>query len=411
MHIPQDVPGIYLEVYGCSMNRGEAMRLAELAAERGWRLCRRPEDAQLAVVASCVVVQSTEKRVAHRIRQLSGMLPVVVYGCMASARPEVAVNAGAAHLVKPLDYSTFEGILGTAGSPQPYGMEAGIADVPICSGCMGSCTFCITKLARPALRSVPPEDITAAVRKAADRGAYEVHLSAQDAAVYGRDLGTSLPELIKAVGSLDGQFMVRVGMMNPDTLKPIFREVLDAYTSTRVYRFLHVPVQSGSDSVLERMGRRYTAGEFRELVDRYRGAFRDAVVATDVICGFPGEEEEDFEATLRLLEDVRPEVLNIKGYSSRPGTRAHRWRHPPSQVMKERTRVITEMHERRWEAVGDGMLGRVVDVLVTETGKRGTMKGRTRAYMQVVLDGGTPGTWVAAEVTGHGTGYLRAAII
>ncbi|NIP36714.1 MAG: radical SAM protein, partial [Thermoplasmata archaeon] len=189
------------------------------------------------------------------------------------------------------------------------------AIVPIASGCLGRCTYCITRFAWGALASSPVDKVVGQAREWLGQGFREVQMTAQDTGAWGRDLGDGqrLPDLMRAVASIDdapAEYRVRVGMLNPDSLEPIFDEFVDVLQMPRVYRFVHLPVQAGSDRILDLMRRHYNVAQWEDLVVRLRKAVPDITLHTDVICGFPGEEDEEFEATLDLIRRVRPDVTN-----------------------------------------------------------------------------------------------------
>jgi MiaB/RimO family radical SAM methylthiotransferase len=226
-----------------------------------------------------------------------------------------------------------------------------------------------------------------------ERGFREVQLTAQDTGAWGRDLGegASLPDLVRAVASIDdapGEYRVRVGMLNPDSLEPILDDFVEVLQLPRVYRFVHLPVQAGSDRVLGLMRRNYSVAVFEDLVARLRRAVPDVTLHTDVICGFPGEGDEEFDATLDLLRRVRPDVTNVKGFSPRPHTEAAVMDGAiEGPVMKRRTRRASALVE---ELTGRSLSfheGEEADVMVTEMGKvgTGTMMARDIRYNPVVV--------------------------
>lgn len=242
------------------------------------------------------------------------------------------------------------------------------------------------------------DEVVAEARAWMGEGFREVQLTAQDTGAWGRDLGegTRLPDLVRAVASIEdapSEYRVRVGMLNPDSLEPVLEPLVEVLALPRVYRFVHIPVQSGSDRVLGLMRRRYTTRAFEDLVRRLREELEGLTVHTDVICGFPGEADDEFEATMDLLRRVRPDVVNVKGFSPRPHTEAASMDDPvDGPVMKRRTRRASTL---AGELVTEGLaahLGETVDVMVTEVGKpgTGTVMARDIRYNAVVVpaDGG-----------------------
>jgi len=281
--------------------------------------------------------------------------------------------------------------------------------IAISYGCLSSCSYCAVKLARGELRSHPVEDIVSQVRKAVGEGSKEIWLTAQDTASYGRDLGCDLPHLIDAVSDVPEIFWVRVGMMNPTRIVDILGDLVRAYRSEKIYKFLHLPVQSGSDIVLSSMRRGYLAADFHRIVGEFRKVFPWLTLSTDVIVGFPGETQEDFEETLKLVREVRPDIVNISKYGSRPGTEASAMKRVDTKTVKERSRRLTEEVKRIALEKNQSWKGWEGLVLVDEVGPRGGYVGRNFAYKPVVVgtDQELLGKFVRLRVVEAKTTYLK----
>jgi len=280
---------------------------------------------------------------------------------------------------------------------------------PISSGCLGNCSYCIVKRARGHLRSFPADEIIEDVRQAIDEGCREIWVTAEDTAAY-RWRGVGLPRLLEEINGLDGRFYVRVGMMTPNHAKGILEDLMDAYRLEKVFKFLHVPVQSGNDDVLRRMRRRYTVDDFLEIVTRFREAVPDLSLSTDIICGFPGETEDQFRDSLRLVEEVRPDVLNISRFWPRPGTEAAEMAGQlHGRETKRRSRMLTRLWRRLSLEQSLRWVGWKGDVLIDELGREGSLVGRNYAYKPIVLPAAARvGDFVKVEVTEAKGGYLLA---
>ena len=190
---------------------------------------------------------------------------------------------------------------------------------------MSECTFCQTKLSKGDLVSYRLGDIVRQVKTEINEGCKEIWLTSTDNGCYGFDIGTDLPSLVNAVAEIPDDFMLRVGMMNPMYMPRIKEELVKSFENDKVFKFLHVPVQSGSDKVLHDMKRGHTANTYREIVQKVRERFENFTISTDIIVGFPSETEEDFEKTVKLIDETKPEVVNLSRYSARPGTEAAEW--------------------------------------------------------------------------------------
>jgi MiaB/RimO family radical SAM methylthiotransferase len=246
-------------------------------------------------------------------------------------------------------------------------------------------------VARGRVSSYPVEAIVAQVRNRVDQGAKEIKLTGQDTAAYGLDGGTDLAALLRAINQILGEFRVRVGMADPLTVYPIRHELVDAYRSDRIFKFLHLPVQSGDDEILEAMRREYSVSEFEETVRAFRHAFPRMTLSTDVIVGFPGETEGQFDRTIELIRRTRLDIVNVTRFSPRAGTPAASY---PNGIVgrrvKERSRRLTQLRFEIARDVHRAFVGEEVDVLVTEPGKGTTVLARTPEYRQVVLPGPLP---------------------
>jgi MiaB-like tRNA modifying enzyme len=391
---------VYVEAYGCTQNYGEARLMQTALVGQGHVLTPTAQEADAHVLVTCTVVDATERRMVRRMRELATLdKPLVVAGCMAAAqRDRVKSIVPQARLLPPRKWEQIVDLLGagTACGDRAADVESGSfgwhdAIVPIAQGCAGRCTYCITRFARGRVKSSPVEDLVAQVRSHVDRGVKELKLTGQDTAAYGLDAGTTLAELLKAIDGIPGDFRVRVGMADPLTVLPITDELIEAYASDRIFKFLHLPVQSGDDGVLGAMRREYTVRDFEGIVAAFRRAYPEITLSTDVIVGFPGETEEQFEATMSLVRRVQPDIVNVTRFSARPGTPAGRM---PDQVVgwrvKKRSRRITALRfQVAWE-IHQAFVGRDVRVLVTEPGKAGTTLGRTQEYRQVVMTESIP---------------------
>jgi MiaB-like tRNA modifying enzyme len=325
--------------------------------------------------------------------------PVVVAGCMASVqKDEIIAQNPNALVLPPEDFQNIDSFLDglTLNEsetkikenviPSPLNKTAD-AIIPISSGCLGSCTYCITRIARGELRSCPPEFVEESASKILREGYKEIRLSAQDTAAYGADINSNLPRLLLKIQEIEGDFRVRVGMMNPDNLLPILWDVIEAYKDPRIYKFLHVPVQSGSEEILKKMGRKYSIDEFFMAIEEFRNNFPDITISTDVIVGFPGEDEEDFNQTVKLVKKLRPNILNITRFSARPKTEAMEMEDKiPSRIAKDRSRELAKMHLEISKDINNKLVGREEKILITEYGKNKTMMGRTNSYKPVVVE-------------------------
>jgi len=279
--------------------------------------------------------------------------------------------------------------------------------VPIGEGCLNACTYCATRFARGVLKSYKPERIVEWIKEALSKGYKEIQLSSEDTGCYGFDIGTNLAKLLDEITAIEGEFRIRVGMMNPNHAIKILDELIEAYMDEKVYKFLHLPVQSGDNDVLRRMGRTYTVEEFEEIVRAFRRRIPGLNLNTDIIVGFPGETEEAFQNTVELVERIRPDKINVSRYSPRPGTIAAKWKGLPGWKVKERSRALHRLRLQIAYEINQSYVGETVEVLVHGEGKKGGIEGRTFNYKDIILDSGRTGGLERVKVTWAGSTYLR----
>ncbi len=404
----------YLEAYGCALNVGESREAIAILARRGWELVDLPDEVDLAVLFTCVV-QKTERGMLKRVRALKTARRLVITGCMATAcRERSEAIAPEAEFVPPGSLEALSEALGPADAdqhaPQRFS-EFPFTIVPIATGCLGECAYCITQIARGRLRSRPEESIVQAVKGAISGRPTEVQLTGQDTAAYGSDIGANLPELVERVCAIPGDFRVRVGMMNPKSALPIVESLARMYSDPKVFKFLHLPVQSGSDPILRRMGRGHSVKDFNSIVSRLRSAIPDLSVSTDLIVGYPGETEEDHRANLEIISQIEPDIVNVTRFSERPGTSSAR---DPGKIiggkMKERSRELTELRFAVALRKNKEWIGRTVRALATEPGKPGITIVRTEEYRRIVVPGKLKlGGWYSVRVTGATATYLKGS--
>jgi MiaB-like tRNA modifying enzyme len=389
-------------------------------------------DAELILLNTCGVKEPTEDKIVHRLKELAqGNTPIVVTGCLPKIsldRVEKAIP-GFAALLGPQSVETLASIVprileGERGirhieSDDAYKLKwfAGppdtvICTIPICEGCLGSCAYCAVKFARGKVRSYSIEDIHQKIERCVHLGYREIRLTSQDAAVFGNDTGETLAGLLQSVGSIEGPHRFRLGMFNPNIVMSSINELLESMDNEHFFKFFHIPLQSGSDRLLKTMKRRYIVSEWESVVQRVRKRFKDATIATDIIVGFPGENELDFEQTLELIQRIKPSVINISKYGDRPNTLASRSKEKvETSVKKRRSRTLTKLVDEILVESNETWVGWSGPVIITEKGSKGGMLGRNESYKTVIVhEDLKPGTTVDVEITSSERTHLIATI-
>jgi threonylcarbamoyladenosine tRNA methylthiotransferase CDKAL1 len=399
---------IFLKSFGCSANQSDGYYLAGCLSRAGYELVDSPSLADLVVYNTCAVKGPTENRMIEECRRIQDCKKLVVAGCLPlinferlrkTVRFDAAVGPAAAeHIVEVVkEVSNGNTVLALEGALRrrprldlPRLQTSSVISVtPISYGCLGSCAYCCVTSARGRLRSYSRREIVQRVRKDVDKDFLEFWLTAQDTGCYGKDIGSNLPELLQAVCEVNGNFKVRVGMMTPNMIMDTLEDLIRVFRNEKIFKFLHLPVQSGNNHVLERMRRFYSTDDFRTIIKEFRNAIPAISLATDVICGFPGEDEHSFKDTLTLLEEVQPDVVNVSKFFARPKTSAAEMKDVVPPIEVKRRSSLASAHARRivFEK-NKTWIGWKGPILIDEIGKiAGTVAGRNHAYKTVVIAG------------------------
>jgi threonylcarbamoyladenosine tRNA methylthiotransferase CDKAL1 len=373
---------VFIETYGCRYNFGDTAKLVEILKHKGSTFVDSAKEADAIIINTCTVVGTTERRMLRRLSSFRES-DLYVTGCMPVVQREAIFAVCTPNIILSETIREAYRSIGTVAGK-------GVAIVQTAQGCSGRCTYCLTRLARGPLKSFTDDEILGEILANEHAGSSEIQLTAQDMSCWGQDIGKSLPFLLKRIDDLQGEFMIRVGMMNPATIKGILDDLIEAYASDHIFKFVHIPVQSGSDDVLDRMGRGYSVADFDEIVTAFRKRFPDITLATDMIVGFPGETQEEFTQSLDLIEMVRPNKVNITRYSRRPFTPLFTVKDCPEWIKKDRSRIMNTLAEKVYASINAGCLEKQVPFLVTETIKEGSVMARSPNYLGIVINENLP---------------------
>jgi MiaB-like tRNA modifying enzyme len=425
---------VFLKSFGCSANTADTETLAGCLAQAGYQLATCEAEADVLIYNTCAVKGPTENRIIDALKRAPKNKKLIVAGClpmislerlMREVRFDAAVGPSVGEEIADVVRRVLAGqkvveLSNTNTKPKldlpRVKSNQVISVVPINFGCLGSCAYCCVVFARGHLRSYSIKEIGERLERDFACGGREFWVTSQDTACYGRDLHSNLAELLEALGSLSGDFKVRVGMMTPNMVTDMQAKLIDAFKNEKIFRFLHLPVQSGDDETLKHMRRFYTVDQFKAIVNAFRAEFPDLTLATDVIVGFPGETDEAFENTLKLLKETKPDVTNVSKFFARPKTAAAKMQDGlvDRDEIKRRSAVASELAKRislernlRW-------VGWFGEVLVDEKGKvEGSWVGRNFAYKPVVIRsrGNLLGKTLQVEVVeAYGT-YLKGRLV
>jgi MiaB-like tRNA modifying enzyme len=413
---------VFVETYGCTLNQADSEILKGVLAERGVELCESADEADVVVLNTCFVKKQAQQRILERLKKIAGK-KLVVAGCMPAANRRMVEKASPqASMVGPYSLSNiynavlsaYEGrksIFLDAKPEDKYSLpkmrEGVIARIPISEGCASCCSFCVTKLARPVLHSYDESSIIREVKECVRAGFREIRLTSMDTGAYGIDTKTSLASLLKKIDKVEGKFLVRVGMINPEHALRMLPDLIEAFRSEKVYKFLHMPLQSGDEDVLRSMNRRYSVDEFMHIVREFRKEFPELTLATDIIVGFPTESEEAFNRTIDVIKELEPDVVNNSKFFPRPGTKAAEVRELPGAVIAERSRVMSAICRSIALRKNRQLIGREFEVLLTEKAGRG-VAGRTHSYRQVIVKDGKLGEFVRVRISDASSCCIKA---
>ena len=369
---------VYIETYGCRYNFGDTAKLVEILKYHGSSLVDSPDLADAIVINTCTVVGPTERRMLRRL-SLFRDYDLYVTGCMPSVQRGSIFAVCSPTIIPPDSIQDAYRDIGTIST----GCSIGI--VQIAQGCSGRCSYCITRKARGPLKSFPKNEILSQVEAFSSLGTNEIQITAQDVSAWGQDTGKSFPDLLRSIGDLPGKFMIRVGMMNPATIQGNLESLIDAFQSEKIFKFAHIPVQSGSDRVLDSMKRGYTVLEFEYIVAAFKKKVPNISIATDVIVGYPDEKEEDFLETCDLISRIRPVKVNITRYSHRPFTGIDSGSDLPDFIKKDRSRKLNILAEKIYSSHNVPLIGTSIPFVVTESIRSGSVMARSPEYLGIVL--------------------------
>ena len=397
---------VWVEAYGCSASMADSEMIRGLLKAAGYHMANSQHEGALSVVVTCSVKDATEHKMVSRIKLLekSGK-PLIVAGCLPKAdRARVEAISPSASLIGPTSIERIVEIAGAAisGARQVVLEDTGVdkvniprirlnpavSIVEIASGCLSECTFCQTKLAKGMLRSYRTGDIVRQIKSDVESGCKEVWLTSTDNGCYGIDIGSDLVELLSACSSVQGDFKIRLGMMNPMYLPRMLDRLVDAFAQNdKLFKFIHIPVESGSDRILKLMKRGHTSSTFLESVSKFRRKIPDMTISTDIIVGFPTESAKDFEKTTDLISESRPDVVNLSRYGARPGTESAAWKKGriSSQVAKERSERLHKLAKEIAQRQNSLWMNWEGEIIIDEIGINGVAQGRNHAYKSVVL--------------------------
>ncbi|MFH1770860.1 MAG: tRNA (N(6)-L-threonylcarbamoyladenosine(37)-C(2))-methylthiotransferase [archaeon] len=389
---------VYVKTYGCAHNQADSEFMAGQLHQADYEIVNDETKADLVLINTCTVKDPSEKKFFSELKRLKQK--VIVAGCIPQSdknnpvlQDYSLIGVKQIHNIVQVADETMKGnIVHLLEHTRDVKLNLPrirknplVEIIPISSGCMGNCTFCKTKQARGGVLSFSPESIIKQIRMALNEDVKEVWLTSEDTGAYGLDIKTTLPVLLGKILEIPKDFRIRLGMINPEHVKRDLKELIQVFKDERMFKFIHIPVQSGNDRVLEAMNRPYTVKDFKDSVAKLRKEIPKITIATDIICGFPEETKKEFEDTLDLVKELKFEVVNISKFYPRSGTKALELKALPTKEKKARSKKLTELNlvlidNKEW-------LGWKGKIIVDDKGKPGSFVGRNDYYRPIVVKG------------------------
>ncbi len=403
---------IWFEGYGCTANQGETFEMKEHAHHLGHEIASSSDSAETVVLGTCTVIESTQNKMERRISDLMDQgKQVIVSGCMATADAKILGSKfPEAPLVSPGDIVGLGDLIGRGGC-KPEKQDSPLAAIlPISSGCLGRCTYCATLRARGRVTSRSVNDIFFKAQYAVDSGSKELLLTSQDNGAFGADSDSSLELLLGELSHLEGDFRLRIGMLNPMLVSGRSDSMAKAWGDSRTYKFMHLPIQSGSQKMLDAMLRDHTLEDFWEVVETFRSYYPEMMITTDIITGFPGETDEDHQSTIALLKRLVPDLVNITRFSPRQGTPAAGYKRLNGKIVKSRSIELTSLRKKLASQSFGRFVGRKTKVLAVENQKLGSTLCRDDNYRPIIIkEDLSLGEFYDIEITDSDWAYLTAS--
>ncbi len=398
---------VYIQTHGCSINFSESEIMNGLLAKAGFEISDNKEFADIIIINICTVKgDNTALREIKKTKENFPEKKLIVAGCITKAviknarKIDESISFINTHNIKQICEIVEEVLNGNAVELLTKEEELKlnlpkvrknkiIGIIPILNSCKGNCSYCSVKSVKGELFSYPIEDIIREVNHCLNDNCKEIWVTSQDNASYmlEKNKTSKLPELLKRIIEINKEFIVRIGMMNPNNVIPIQDELIEIYKNKKIFKFLHIPVQSGNDEILRLMNRKYNVNNFKDIVNKFRKEIPDITISTDIICGFPTESEQQFNDSLNLVKELKPDILNISRFQPRADTKAAKMRQIHGSITKNRSRLLTEIFTNISRMNNEGWIDWEGIILIDEKGKNNSWIGRNFAYKPVIVKG------------------------
>jgi MiaB-like tRNA modifying enzyme len=418
----------YLKTYGCKLNQADSELIRGLLSKDHKEVSK--EKADFVILNTCGVVERTERKILKEATELKKKgKKVIISGCLPLISFEEC-NKIADGIIGPTNISSISLIVkkilkgekavnieknkidksGLCLKKKRAEKETCSAIISIAEGCLGSCSYCATRFARKELVSFDIKNIIKETKSIIASSFKEIQLTSQDLSVYGVEKGKqALPELLNELTKIEGDFRIKLGMMNPGHANKMIKELLKAYESDKMYKFIHIPLQSGDNELLKKMNRGYSVADFVSVAQTFKKKFKDVIIATDIIVGHPLETEKSFNETIKVIKKIKPDIIHIFKFSKRKGTPDFNLKDLPDRIKKERSRILTKLFESLNLKKNKKYLEKKFTVLIVEK-RKDKYLARTEAGRAVTLEKGEIGTLIKVKIIDYKWNYLKGQI-
>ncbi len=416
---------IAIKTFGCTFNQADSLYMQKLLEKNGFKTVHisfvgehgrkavqelQSVNPDVVILNSCTVKTISENKLFRALNQIQSFnkafnkqVKVIITGCVPQANPEyvdvyfknysVIGTKALDNIVKAVQAELQDKHFVDLKLSKPERLKFCLLKnkvidiIPISEGCTGACYFCKTKQARFNVHSNPVKQILQHINLVLKNyNVKEFWITSQDLGAYGLDINTSLPQLLNEIKNFKQMFLVRLGMINPQHLLAYGKQIANALKDLHFFKFLHVPVQSGSEHVVKTMNRPHTVKEFLQALKLVKQYLQNFTLATDIIVGYPTETEQDFEESLKLLKHVKPDIVNVSKYWPRPKTIASKLKPLPTEIVKQRSKIASQLSLEIGFENNKKFLNKELVVLIDEVSGFKTLKARALNYKQVVLE-------------------------
>jgi len=466
---------IYIETYGCSANKNNSEILKGILTQLGCKITNNEKIAEMIILNTCIVKQKTENKIKRRIQDISKQFPnklLIITGCMPETDAkqikqlnEKTILLGTHHfkdiinLIK--NYNKNQLTISKQNQYLNYQEETklNLPKIPnnklisitqISEGCLGNCSFCKVRLAKGKLFSYPEKQILKSIENDLKQGAKEIWITSQDCANYGMDknqlelnskislssqnksnensslkssmnkryqnknINQKLPQLLNKILNLNHRFKLRLGMSDPNNIYPILEELIKIYKNPKVYKFLHIPIQSASNKILKDMNRLYKIEQAEKIIKKFRQEIPNITIATDIIVGYPTETKSDHIKNMNFIKKFKPDVFNLSKFSSHKQTPAGKLKQLSPEIIHKRAKELMQAHRETAEQNKQKFLNKEIKVFVNKKLSENLYEARDNNYNVVLINSKNKsllGKNTTTKIKNIGVHHIRADLI